>query len=606
MTEPRSASVPRKDLPASGPRGITPITILAVLGDEESRVQLELAVAELGDRLLVARDVNEAIDLAGSEEIHLALVDVSVDGGTGLALVHHIPAISAGARVVVVAHRADVARGADAIAVGADALHLLPLTGDTAATTIGTTRERILESRERKNLAAELGAERRRRELRDRVLRRSQRGEYTEATRALVEGLVDQGAVRGAALYYEVEGVEGTARHRRSAAAGSLLSLPQQTNDLLDLGRSSSLFIWSLPFAGEDLGALVADDPVDERAVTGIIELASLVLALSTRDARTAGIAVETYDQGRLHSPAYLHVLAPRELDRARRHGRRLGIVTMSGPSLRAYAPALLETLRSSDVLAETHADELVLLLPETGAFGAHACRKRLFARILGDPRSRPVPAMRTSTTSAGMGLGIAVFPHDGDDLGALMRVARERARADASSVVHRLDLATKTLSELVEALRQRPLTDAGTRSTYPLDLSLSALAGLVEHVCRDAKRGGHATFLATFHPGKGLGGIARSLLPPPSMEPSRRNARNDRRARVGRSTVEIRDVQNLPGAADILAIVVRAEHGVWVTCGRLERERYVGVHAADPLLADLVTDRLLAGKRPNAEETPT
>lgn len=614
MSEPRPATAgPNRPNPASAPRasGGSPITILAVLGDAGSRAQVELAAADLGDRLLIARDVNEAIDLASAEDIHLAIVDVSVDGGTGLALVHHIPAVSPGARVVVAAHKNDIARGADAIAVGADALHVLPLTGDSVATTIGAARERVVESRERKALAVELGLERRRRELRDRVLRRSQRGEYADATRALVEGLVEQAAARGVALYYEVASVDGAPRHRRAAAAGSLLTLPHETTDLLDLGRSSSLFIWSLPFAGEDLGALVADEPADERVVTGIIELASLVLALSTRDARKAGIAVETYDQGRLHSPAYLHVLGPREIERARRHGRRLSLVTMSGTSLRAFAPALLATLRSSDVLVETHTDELVLLLPETGAFGAHACRKRLFARVLGDPRARPVPALRSTAAAPGLGLGVATFPHDGDDLSALLRVAKDRARADAHSAVHRLDLGAKTLAEVVDTLLAKPLTEAGTRSTYPLDLTLSSLASLVEHVCHESKRGGHATFLSTFHPGKGLGGVARSLMPSPSAEPARRNSNagppsrgRERRSRTTpRTVVELRDVQMLPGATDVLAIVIRAEHGVWVTCGRLERERFIGVHAADPLLADLVTDRLLLGQRPTGDD---
>ena len=600
-----SARERRRD-PASAPRGVTPITILAVLADDASRNQVEIAAAELGDRLLLARTVSQAIELATHEEVHLALVDVGVDNGTGLALVHHVPALSPGARVVVVASRADIARGADAIAVGAESLHVLPLTGDTVAGAIGSARERILETRERRSLAVELGVERRRRELRDRVLRRAQRGEHHEAMRALVEGLVEQGAVRGAALYQEVASVEDEPRQKRAAAAGSLLNLPHETHDLLELGRDASLFIWSLPFAGEDLGALVADEPADERVVTGIIELASLVLALSVKDARTAGVAVETYDQGRLYAPAYLHVLAPRQIERARRHGRRLSLVLVSGASLRAFAPALLSMLRSSDVLVETHADELVLLLPETGAFGAHACRKRLFARALGDPRARPVPSMRTSTTDVGLGLGVATFPHDGEDLAVLLRVAMDRAQADVTSVVHAKDLATKPLAELVDSLVSTPITYSGSRSTYPLDLTLSALASLVEHVCREAKRGGHATFLATEHPGRGLGGVARSLIPSPSIEPPRREGgMPERRSRAAaKPTVEIRDVRQLPGCADVLAIVVRGEHGTWVTCGRIERDRYVGVHASDPLLADLVSDRLASGHKPSGEES--
>ena len=78
-----------------------------------------------------------------------------------------------------------------------------------------------------------------------------------------------------------------------------------------------------------------------------------------------------------------------------------------------------------------------------------------------------------------------------------------------------------------------------------------------------------------------------------------------ERRSRAAaKPTVEIRDVRQLPGCADVLAIVVRGEHGTWVTCGRIERDRYVGVHASDPLLADLVSDRLASGHKPSGEES--
>jgi DNA-binding NarL/FixJ family response regulator len=604
MNESPRLAHPRNDGVGSG-RATTSITILALLSDEESRERIRIAARDLGDKLLLARDVHEAIHLASSEEIHLAVIDLSVDEGMGVALVHHVPAISPGARVVVASTRADITRAADAIAVGADAVYPLPLTGDAVVTTIGAARERIVEARERRAFAIELAGERRRRELRDRILRRAQRGENVEAATALVDGLVEQGAARGVALYCEVPGPNGTSVHERVAQAGSLTSLPARTADLLELGRKSSLFIWSLPVAGDDLGALVADEPTDERLVTSMIELASVVLALSSRASRRNETVSDAFPAGLLYTSAYLRVLGPRELDRAKRHGKSLSFLALTGTPTRDVAPALLETLRSSDVLAEATPDVLVVVLPDTGAFGAAACRKRLFARISGDPRARPAHAAHLRAGASPAGLGTASYPHDGEDLDTLLDLAIDRARADEASVVHGLELGSKTLGEIVDTLRARPAMQAGPRSTYPLDLSIGALSQLVEHACAAARRSASTAFFSTHHPGRGLAGAVRSLAPTPLGEapPSARRDRHERRAkRHTGHDVEVRDVRHLPGGLDAFAVVVRADHGTWVALGRLENDRFVGVHAADPLLADLVADRILLGALPEGE----
>jgi hypothetical protein len=58
-------------------------------------------------------------------------------------------------------------------------------------------------------------------------------------------------------------------------------------------------------------------------------------------------------------------------------------------------------------------------------------------------------------------------------------------------------------------------------------------------------------------------------------------------------ATVRTVDARGVEGCVDVEAVVVLAEHGSWVCCGRLTRERFRGVHAADPLLAELVAHRL-------------
>ena len=63
----------------------------------------------------------------------------------------------------------------------------------------------------------------------------------------------------------------------------------------------------------------------------------------------------------------------------------------------------------------------------------------------------------------------------------------------------------------------------------------------------------------------------------------------------------KVLDVRAEPGCANVEAIVVEAEHGAWVCCGRVIGERFRGVHCADPLLADVLTRRLVAAGSPNA-----
>ena len=60
-------------------------------------------------------------------------------------------------------------------------------------------------------------------------------------------------------------------------------------------------------------------------------------------------------------------------------------------------------------------------------------------------------------------------------------------------------------------------------------------------------------------------------------------------------TTPRVLDVRTEQDSENIEAIVVEAEHGSWVCCGRVVGERFRGVHAADPLLADVIERRLTA-----------
>ena len=152
------------------------------------------------------------------------------------------------------------------------------------------------------------------------------------------------------------------------------------------------------------------------------------------------------------------------------------------------------------------------------------------------------------------------------------MRSARARALDDSRSPVHPLALDAMPLQEVVDALIARPMLDAGPRSPFPLDVAGSALFALVTRACREASRGGETNVIATLQPGLGVAAAARQVFTP-----------------------RVLDVRSEPGCENIEAIVIEAEHGAWVCCGRIIGERFRGVHCADPLLADILTRRIVA-----------
>jgi hypothetical protein len=172
--------------------------------------------------------------------------------------------------------------------------------------------------------------------------------------------------------------------------------------------------------------------------------------------------------------------------------------------------------------------------------------------------------------------IGVASFPHDGMSLERLMRLARSRAHAQGRSAVHALELASLPLPEVVDTLLAKPILDVGPSSPSPLELATPAMLSLIGQACREARRGGAAAIMVTVQPGAGMASAVRQVV---------RDAKD--------VVVRAIDARAGHGCADVEVIVVEAEHGSWVCCGRTTRDRFRGVHAADPLLCDLVAHRL-------------
>lgn len=126
-----------------------------------------------------------------------------------------------------------------------------------------------------------------------------------------------------------------------------------------------------------------------------------------------------------------------KELNRARRYGLPLGIVTLDlhrfkevndkhghprgDEVLRAAATTLRKALRTSDSAFRIGGDEFALLLPQTDSAQALALSRRVevvFAELL-------LPMQLTVSVS--IDHGVANFPQDGDQTDQLIRVADER-----------------------------------------------------------------------------------------------------------------------------------------------------------------------------------
>jgi GGDEF domain-containing protein len=320
------------------------------------------------------------------------------------------------------------------------------------------------------------------------------------------------------------------------------------------------------------------------------------VLGLIASQAATALALIAAREQshrGSMKDPsssaytfAYFVDVAGREIDKSRRHGRRFALATIGiegeaesfrdlprDPSVET-AERVLGAVRDTDVLARVDEHEFYLLLPETGGTGAHTCRRRV-VRKLGGPgglRRGPTPAVEVS-------MGVATYPHDGADLSTLLRVAKHRAEASRRSVVRRLELERLPLGELLDALiwGSGGAEEPEIERPRSFDLPAMDLVGLGLTALSEAVRGGGARIVSTLRPGMSIGAAVRAAL--------------------GRESEDVRlhvvDISDAPGCSELEVLSIVAEHGAYALIGRFDRGLVRGIHAADPLLADLLAQRL-------------
>lgn len=553
-----------------------PLRVLAVIDDDAVARAIAHVVTEEGDTFLSADSVAEAVTMATDGGADVAFVELRVEEGAALALCHHLPAVAPGIGVHAIVHPSEVERGAEAMSLGAAGVIVAPPTGDAIARVLAGVKAEAARAREVNVLEEKLARERRRLETYDRLVRFARGAAPSDAVRAIVDGVAQLSAAEGVALYATF-GKDDSERVLL-AALGSALDLPSASApaDLSRMVQARQARVVPLVAASGELGMLVLDraPSTPEAEIGPLADLAAAMLSL-----------VDKQDQGeegvKVFSPRQFRAVAERLLTLASRHDRRASVLAVSLPGDKANrreeaAAEINDIVRTTDALCGTEEGDLLVFLPETTGLGAHVCRRRILARLLGERRARPKgnagPASMPKSKGAPIAIGVATFPHDGTSLKRLVRCARARAHDDARSSVHVLGLESMALGEVVDTLIARPFLEAGPRSPYPLDVACSALFSLAARACKEGLRGGEANVTTTLQPGLGVAAAARQV-----------------------STPRVLDVRGEPGCENLEAIVVEAEHGSWVCCGRVVGERFRGVHAADPLLADVIDRRLSA-----------
>lgn len=579
--------------------GARQVTVLAVVADAETADLFQRALSR--DRLLLAGDMAEGIALAEAESPEIVFVDVGVADGAGLALVHHIKVVASSATVFALASESAVAAGAHAVALGAAGLFILPLGGDEILNAVHAVRARLVERAARGQLLTELRAHARAIDWIRRMVELADAPDWEMVAADVADVFTEATGALGAAVYVARDDRDG-ALAQRAATAPIAAPLFGSEAELLDTARREQLTVVRLSARKVTVGLVLllpdaARSSGDGRGATldGIVRLmatqAATAFALRIERERAGSGSLMKDPASSAYSFAYYVDVAGREIDRARRLGRRFSIATISlgaqpdaAPAVSSPAPSaidsglraveaadrLLSAVSDIDVVARVDENELHLLLPEMDGLGAHALRRRILARLGGGNDRRLVPRDAL--------VGVATFPHDGQDLAQLLRVARRRADGSAGSIVHELAGTDLTLPDLCTVkVKDVGSAAADLFAARPFTLTVSDTAALATTAVNEALRGGSAVVVVAHHAGVSVGGAVRALLG------------------SGREGVLLHaiDTSGAPGGRNIEALAVLAEHGAFALVGKSDGRIVRGCHAADPLFVDLVAERI-------------
>ena len=565
------------------------LNVVAIVSGADTIEVMRRTLTQAGDRLSVATDLAEGLVRISSQVPDVAFVDVTLGDGAGLAVLHHIRALAPQVTVFALTVAERLQLGVQAASLGSAGTLVMPLSGDELLNALSDVRTRLAERAERLRLERAAASSVRHVSIVEQVAEIAESATRRDAAERLAELLVSGVGVVMAAVY--VPAAEGSRQLMRVATRGAIGEAPSFCDEmeLLNHARERDLDTIRLALRREQSGLILIGKTRDGESAAQAFSLLPLVRAQATT-ALAVIAAREQSHRGAMKDPsssaytfAYFVDVAGREIDMARRYARRFALATIGvqldrsvmsevEPTL-LVAERVLGAVRDTDVLARVDANEFYLLLPETGGLGAHSCRRRVLAELEQD---------QGGVTGLTVTVGVATFPHDGGDLSRLLRVAKQRAEASQESVVHRLSLEGLTLPDLVDALLAKPVTGLtttlrGVESPHYIELPATDLVGLALATLSEAWRAGEARVVASVHAGISVGGAVRA-----------------EHGREGEGLhFDAVDVTHVAGCANLDVLCVVAEHASYVLVGRSEGSVVRAVHAADPLLVDLLLSKL-------------
>jgi diguanylate cyclase (GGDEF)-like protein len=209
----------------------------------------------------------------------------------------------------------------------------------------------------------------------------------------------------------------------------------------LDLRESQSVQIWDQMLSRRrELTDLVGRQVSLKTALMDVLSSSGLLrvpILIEYDELKKLELSAVTDPLTGLHNRRLFAETFEKEINRSRRYGQPLGLVTLDlhrfkevndkhghprgDDVLRAAAATLKKALRTSDSAFRIGGDEFALLLPQTDSAQALAlCRRveTVFAEML-----QPLQLAVT----VGMDHGVAIFPQDAEQADQLIRIADER-----------------------------------------------------------------------------------------------------------------------------------------------------------------------------------